>query len=59
MLVKIVKENDSYSIVTNYITEELKEKGYTAEEISASKKISIYDEILANPDIDKISKESY
>ena len=57
ILVKIVNENDNYSIITNYKTEELKNIGYTAEEISRMRKISIYDEILADPDIDEISKE--
>ncbi len=31
--------------------------GYTVQEINNMKKISIYDEILADPDLDKISKE--
>lgn len=57
ILVKIVKENDNYSVIKNYKTEELKNMGYTAEQINSMRKISIYDEILANPDIDKISKE--
>lgn len=57
ILVKIVKENDNYSIITNYKTEELKNMGFTIEEINSMRKISIYDEILANPDIDEINKE--
>lgn len=57
ILVKIVKENNKYSIITNYKTDELKEIGYSAQEINAMKKISIYDEILTDPDIEKISKE--
>lgn len=57
ILVKVVNENENYSIVTNYKTEELKNMGYTAEEINGMRKISIYDEILANPDIDEIKKE--
>ena len=31
--------------------------GYTAQEIKNMKKITIYDEILADPDITKIGKE--
>lgn len=55
ILVKIIKENNNYSIITNYKTEELKNMGYSAEEINNMRKISIYDEILANPDIEKIA----
>ncbi len=57
ILVKIVKENNRYSIVTNYTTEELKEMGYTAQEINNMGKISIYDEILSDPDLETLSKE--
>lgn len=57
ILVRIVKENENYSIITNYKTEELKNMGYTAEEINSMRKISIYDEILADPDLNEISKE--
>ena len=57
ILVKIVEENEKYSIITNYKTEELKNMGYTMEEIKSMKKISIYDEILADPDLDKINKQ--
>ena len=54
---KIVKENDKYSIITNYKADELKSMGYNASQINGMRKISIYDEILADPDLDKISKE--
>lgn len=54
---KIVKENQNYSIITNYKTEELKNLGYSMQEIQSMKKISIYDEILTDPDIEKIEKE--
>lgn len=57
ILVKIVKENDKYSIITNYKADELKSMGYNASQINGMRKISIYDEILADPDLDKISKE--
>ena len=57
ILVKIVKENDNSSIITNYKTEELKNMGYTAEQITNMRRISIYDEILANPDLDEINRE--
>lgn len=45
ILVKILKSNDKYSIVTNYTTEELQELGYTTEEIRNMSSISIYDEL--------------
>ena len=57
ILVKIVRENDNYSIIRNYETEELKNMGYTAQEINKMRKISIYDEILSDPDIEAISKQ--
>ncbi len=57
ILVKIVKENEKYSIITNYKTDELKNMGYSIQEINNMKKISIYDEIITDPDIDKIEKE--
>ena len=46
ILVKILKENEKYSIVTNYTTEELLEKGYSSTEIRNLPSITIYDEIL-------------
>ena len=55
ILVKILRENDNYSIIGNYSTEELKELGFSVEEIRQMKKINIYDEILVNPDIKDVS----
>ena len=55
ILVKIIKENNRDSIIRNYKTEELKDMGYSVEEITNMRKISIYDEILVNPDIDKVA----
>ncbi len=49
ILIKILRQNESYSIVKRYSTEELKEMGYTAKEINDMPKISLYDEILINP----------
>ena len=54
ILVKVLRQNDDYSIVTTYTTDELKELGYTAEEISSYKKITLYDEIILNPNIENI-----
>ena len=53
----MLRENNNYSIITNYSTEELKDMGHTMQEINSMKKISIYDEILADPDIEKIGKD--
>lgn len=55
ILVKILKENENYSIIGNYKTEELKELGFTATEISKMSQIGIYDEVLVNPDIREIN----
>lgn len=49
MLIKILKENDEYCIVRQYKTEELKELGFTNEEIYSMKNITLYDEIILNP----------
>lgn len=48
ILVKILKSNEKYSIVTNYTSEELREMGYTSAEIQNMPSITIYDEILIN-----------
>lgn len=49
ILVKLEKQNDTYSIIDEYTTEELKELGWTTSEIINKKSIGIYDEILVNP----------
>ena len=54
ILVKVTRKNEKYSIVTNYDTEELQNMGYTSNEIINMKKISIYDELILNPDLSKI-----
>ena len=46
ILVKVLRQNDTYSIVENYEDEELQTLGYTEEEISDMSKINVYDEIL-------------
>lgn len=48
MLIKILKENDEYCIVRQYKTEELKELGFTNEQIYNMKNIALYDEIVLN-----------
>lgn len=54
LLIKVEKQNEKYSIVEPYTTDELKELGFSSEEISLYKKISLYDEILLNPNMEKI-----
>lgn len=56
ILVKVKKEGDKYSIVEPYDTEELKELGFTSEEIISYKKISLYDEVILNPDLSKVDE---
>ena len=46
ILVKILRQNETYSIIDRYTTEEFKDMGYTAKEINSMPKISLYDEIL-------------
>lgn len=54
ILVKVKKQGDKYSIVDTYTAEELKKIGLSNAEISSYKKITLYDEILINPDLSKI-----
>lgn len=56
ILVKSAKQNDKYAIVKSYDTDELKELGFSDKEILSYKKISIYDEILLNPDLQKVEE---
>lgn len=43
--IKILKQNDKYSIIENYTTTELKEKGVSEEKIKNRRTISLYDEL--------------
>lgn len=54
ILIKVLKENENYCIVDNYDDKDLKELGYSTSEIYSTKKISIYDEIVINPDLEDI-----
>ena len=56
IFVKIKKQGEKYSIIEAYTAEEMKKEGYTNEEIAGYKKISLYDEILINPNMDKIKE---
>lgn len=44
--VKILRQNDTYSIIENYTDEELIELGFDHEFIEKRAKLSVYDEIL-------------
>lgn len=46
ILVKILRQNDTYSIVQNYTDEELEEFGFSGEEITNRNKLKLHDEII-------------
>ena len=48
ILVKELKSNGKYTIVSDYTSQELEEIGYSSDEIKSRKTLSIYDEILIN-----------
>lgn len=50
ILVKILKQNQDYSIIENYKTEELRNLGYTQQQIVSMKSIGLYDEISIQKD---------
>lgn len=54
ILVKVKKQGEKYSIVEAYTNEELKELGFSEQQIMNNRKISIYDEILIHPNLDKV-----
>lgn len=54
ILVEVLKENENYCIIDNYDNESLKELGFSTSDISNMKKISIYDEIMLEPDVNKL-----
>lgn len=49
ILIKIKKQNEYYSIIENYTTQELKNMGYSTSEISSMKSIGLFDEIVLKP----------
>lgn len=49
MLVKIQNQNEEFSIVSSYSSDELKELGFSSSEIYSMKNIALYDEIVLNP----------
>lgn len=48
ILVKVLRQNDTYSIVENYTNDELAELGYSIDEIQNMSQIKLYDQILIN-----------
>ena len=46
ILVKVKRQNDTYSIISNYTDEELLEMGISQEEINKRTKIKLYDRLL-------------
>lgn len=53
LLVDVKKQNEKYSIVAPYSSDKLKELGFTDKQINNYKKISLYDEIILEPDLSK------
>ena len=46
ILVKVLRQNETYSIVDNYDEEELLEMGYSEDDIKDMNEINLYDKIL-------------
>ena len=55
LLVKVKRKNDKYSIVSSYSANELEKLGI--EKNNYVKTISIYDELILNPDLSKYKNE--
>ena len=49
VLVKVLRQNDTYSIIDNYTKDELEKMGYTAEQIKQMNTLKLYDEIIYHP----------
>ncbi len=45
VLVKVLRQNDNYAIVENYLPSELEEAGYDMNTLNSKKSIGIYDEV--------------
>ena len=56
ILIIVKKQNGKYSIIKNYTTSELQELGFTNSQINSMKKISIYDELMINPDLSEVEQ---
>jgi len=52
ILIKVLKQNEAYSIISNYTNEELRDKmGYTDKDLKQVKTIVLHDEIMLNPKV--------
>lgn len=49
ILIKKVRETKNYTLIKNYETAELKELGFTTDDIKKMKKVTQYDEIISKP----------
>ena len=56
LLVKVKREGEKYSIVEPYDTDELKKLGFSNEDIISYRKITLYDEVIINPDLTKVEE---
>ena len=56
LLVKVKREGEKYSIVEPYNTDELKKLGFSNEDIISYRKITLYDEVIINPDLTKVEE---
>lgn len=54
ILVKVKRQAEKYSIVEPYDADDLRKLGFSNEEIASYKKISLYDEVILNPDLSKV-----
>lgn len=52
--IKVLRKNENYSIVSNYTSKELQEKGLNSDKIENKKSIAAYDEIILKPVVDKL-----
>lgn len=48
VLVKVLRQNDTFSIVENYTDDELQALGFSLDEIQNMSKIKLYDQIMVN-----------
>ena len=46
--------NEKYTIIENYKIDELEKLGLSNKDINNYKGIALYDEVILNPDLDKI-----
>ena len=46
--VKVLRQNEAYSILENYEDEELREFGFSEDEISDRSKVNVYDEVISH-----------